>query len=397
MSHSATAANENSEKVTAKNRHISEYTKQELLKDALGTVTTGFAVFDASTGHQMFANQAFAEAFGKISSGPIDLEVLRASLGQNFHPDNSSDGASKVGYRPRSGRDFDAFNAVSGKWYLIETSFAEIDGCKTIVVVAKDTTERVLSEQKKNSQRQQLIFTSKVMSVGEMAATLAHELNQPIGSVLNYLSGCIRRLDSPSFLKEQLVEPLAEAHRQAQRAASIIDRIRQFVRSREPKMAPLDLKDVTRAVLATIEPEIKRHVVNVETNISDDLPPVYADRVMIEQVVHNLAKNAVEAMQTQVGAKHVLRIEAVTTRDDVVEVRVQDNGPGLSGQTKEQIFSPFFSTKSDGLGIGLNICRSLVEYHGGSLIFSDNASGGSTFSFTLPVADRLSEVSHGPN
>jgi C4-dicarboxylate-specific signal transduction histidine kinase len=387
MSHLAVAADKGSETAIARKKPVAEYTKRDLLQEALGVMVTAFAVFDISTGRQFFANRAFTDAFEQRSSGPIDLESLGTSLGQNLQVDNAHGETALVESRPNASRDFDAFNTASGKWYSVETSRTKIDGRDALVVIAKDTTDRILSEQKKNSQRQQLIFTSKVMSVGEMAATLAHELNQPIGSVLNYLSGSIRRLDSTNFRKEHLVEPLAEAHRQAQRAASIIERIRQFVRSREPKMDRLDLHEVIRAVLTTLEPEIKRHVVKVQTHMPDDLPTVCADRVMIEQVVHNLTKNAVEAMQTQTGVKHLLYIEASAVREGTVEIRVRDNGPGLSGQARDQIFSPFFSTKSDGLGIGLNICRSLVEYHGGSLVFSNNASGGSTFSFTLPVAD----------
>jgi C4-dicarboxylate-specific signal transduction histidine kinase len=214
---------------------------------------------------------------------------------------------------------------------------------------------------------------------------LAHELNQPIGSITNYLNGTLRYLDAHPNTDSNLLEPLRAAKKQAERAASIITRIRQFVRAREPKLNELSIDEVTSSVLTLVEPESTKYGVQIYTAIAQDLPAVRADRVMIEQVLHNLVKNAIEAMTEPTVAQKKIIIAAKKTSSNFIEISVEDAGKGLSQETGDQIFSPFFTTKTDGLGIGLNICRSMIEYHSGSLFFKNNDNRlGSTFAFTLP-------------
>jgi C4-dicarboxylate-specific signal transduction histidine kinase len=224
-----------------------------------------------------------------------------------------------------------------------------------------------------------------VMSVGEMAATLAHELNQPIGSLLNFLNGCVMRLERLQIDPQDLHAALVESRAQCERAAAIITRIRQFVRAREPRMTAVSLHEVCTTVIGTLDAEIKLHHVQVQMQVAADLPAVQADRVMLEQVVHNLAKNAIDAMRTQKPPRRLV-LRAALGRDGLVETSVQDSGPGVAEDARSHLFSPFFTTKADGLGIGLNICRSMIEFHGGSLYYDHPAAGGSRFAFTVPVS-----------
>jgi signal transduction histidine kinase len=394
VAHQATSLERRSKSLTSKPKLTRGYSTEPSLQEAIAALTSAFAIFDLCTDTLLYANPAFSSSFSADSSNSINLAQFRRIFGLHSQTiDANASESWQLTPFPYL-KDHDAFHSASGRWYCLDASQVKVSGRDAVVLICKDATERMLADQKKNSQRQQLMFTSKVMSVGEMAATLAHELNQPIGSILNYLSGCIRRLEPATDVTNQLLEPLSEAHRQAQRAASIIDRIRQFVRSREPKPDSLDISEVVRTVLAIVEPDTRRSLISVETDLPSELPLVCADRVMIEQVLHNLAKNAIEAMQMHPGIAHSLKISATPGRHEAVEISVRDTGPGLPEHTKDQVFSPFFSTKSDGLGIGLNICRSLVEYHGGSLVFSNNREGGSTFSFTLPLVQPRGEFDH---
>jgi signal transduction histidine kinase len=249
-----------------------------------------------------------------------------------------------------------------------------------------DITQRVESERFQRSQQEKLLLTSRWMSVGELTSTLAHELNQPLGAVGNYIQGTIRRLRNGDANIEEIVGALEHARLQAEHAAKVVSRMREFVRTREPRREPVSLADLVQGIVRLVEPEAQKHCVKLRLALPGDLPSALADRVMIEQVVLNLIKNAIEAMRdTAPGAREV-SVSANVNGDGQLEVSVEDAGQGLSAEAQEQIFSPFFTTKSDGMGVGLSICRSIIEYHDGGLFFTSNANGGARFWFTLPQA-----------
>ena len=249
-----------------------------------------------------------------------------------------------------------------------------------------DITQRVESERFKRSQQEKLLLTSRWMSVGELTSTLAHELNQPLGAIGNYIQGAIRRLRADDADIEAIIGALEHARLQSDHAAKVVSRMREFVRTREPRREPVLVPDLVNGIVRLVEPEAQKHCVTVRLNFAADLPAANADRVMIEQVVLNLVKNAIEAMSGTVPGAREVSISARVDADNRVEVAVEDSGQGLSTEAQEQIFSPFFTTKPDGMGIGLSICRSIIEYHDGGLFFSSNANGGARFWFTLPRA-----------
>jgi signal transduction histidine kinase len=166
----------------------------------------------------------------------------------------------------------------------------------------------------------------------------------------------------------------------------VISRVREFVRAREPRRDAQDIAAIVATVVELLRLEAERLQLRIEVALAADLPVVYADKVMVEQVLLNLVKNAIEAMREIPATKRALRIEGRRTLDGEVELRVLDRGAGLSPEQQGQVFSPFFTTKSDGLGIGLAICRSIIEYHEGRLFFEPRDGGGSVFGFTLPLA-----------
>lgn len=252
-----------------------------------------------------------------------------------------------------------------------------------------DITHRVESERFNRLHQEKLLITSRWMSVGELATTLAHELNQPLGAIGNYIQGAIRRLQSsetPNGDADRfapIIRALEHARLQADHAARVVSRMREFVRTREPSVAAVDLAQLVQGVVRLIESEAHRHRVSLRLRFPEDLPCALADRVMIEQVVLNLVKNAIEAMGASQTVEREVSVSACVTAEGLIEVSVEDTGPGLSSQTQDQLFSPFFTTKPDGMGIGLSICRSIVEHHNGGLFFSGTPTGGARFWFTL--------------
>ncbi|MEI2457165.1 sensor histidine kinase [Lysobacter firmicutimachus] len=271
----------------------------------------------------------------------------------------------------------------SGRWYALHWGRAEHQGAPAQVLTAIDISERIETLDSHKTRQEKLLFTSRLMSVGEMAATLAHELNQPLAAIMNYLNGSLRLVEQAGG-PVQVERALQAARTQAEHASAVIARVREFVRAREPRRDAHDLGQIAATVLELLRLEAERLQLRIDLGLPAQLAPVFADRVMIEQVLLNLVKNAIEAMRDIPTARRELRIDARMNLDEQIEVRVSDRGAGLSPAEQDQLFSPFFTTKTDGLGIGLAICRSIVEYHQGRLFFEPREGGGSVFGFTLP-------------
>lgn len=337
----------------------------DALLDALPYAT---AAFDGAGGALLAANARFRAAFAGL---PLDTrDALQAALAA---PD--ADPA-------------DAVRLPDDRWYRL--GWKPATGTPPLVLLtAVDISERIEALDSRSHQQEKLLFTSRMMSVGEMAATLAHELNQPLAAIVNYLNGSLRlvaRLDDPAGPPAQVARALTAARTQAEHAAAVVSRVREFVRAREPRRDAQDIAAIVHTVVELLRLEAERMHLSVDVALAPGLADVYADRVMIEQVLLNLVKNAIEAMREVPASRRALRIEGRRTLDDEIEVRVLDRGPGMSEEQRGQVFSPFFTTKADGLGIGLAICRSIIEYHEGRLFLEARDGGGSVFGFTLPLA-----------
>jgi signal transduction histidine kinase len=273
----------------------------------------------------------------------------------------------------------------SNRFFLTRTRAVRwVDGRIARLTTLGDVTDRVFAERIRQTQQDKLTRTSRLMTVGEIASTLAHEINQPLAAIANYVNGCIRRLKGNGNPDGTVIAAMEKADAQVARAGAIISRVREFVRTREPNRRATDINHLVRDTSKLMESDDEQRALRCKLDLDETLPEVFADRIMIEQVLLNLLRNAREAMQPlPVGA----RLAIIRTRrlsDDMVAVEVLDSGTGISPEAAQQLFSPFFSTKSDGMGMGLNICRSLIEYHEGRLTFEDNSGGGTIFRFTLP-------------
>jgi signal transduction histidine kinase len=224
----------------------------------------------------------------------------------------------------------------------------------------------------------------RVSAMGEMAAQLAHELTQPLGAIANYAAGCRRRLEATPGQPAELIGAVDRIGREALRAGEIIRRLRGFVRKAEPRRAPVDVNALVREVAELVDGEARERGVAIDLSLQPALPDVDADAVEIEQVLINLARNALEAMQESPGDTPTLTVATRLQDAALVEVIVRDTGPGLANGT-EVIFEPFHTTKPNGLGMGLAISRTIVESHGGTLAALPNPIRGATFRFTLPA------------
>ena len=217
--------------------------------------------------------------------------------------------------------------------------------------------------------------------MGEMASSLAHELNQPLTAIANYSMGAVAMIKAGRTDAATLLPALEKAASQAQRAGKIISRIREFVKRSEPRRQSIQISTVIENAVGLAEIHTRRRQVSIVCNLPASLPDVLADPILIEQVLLNLIKNGLEAMDHTV---HQNLLVDVFLHGDQIEVSVTDRGHGLTDP--ERLFEPFFSTKSEGLGMGLNICRTIIESHHGRLWATTNPEGGTIFRFTLPCA-----------
>ncbi len=226
-------------------------------------------------------------------------------------------------------------------------------------------------------------MTARLVTVGEMATTLAHELNQPLAAISNYSEGCVRRLRSGTWDEAELLDALEKGAAQAERASNVIQRVRNFVSRRAPNLVPCDINEVVSGVSSMIGLEARQNGAGLNLELSDAIPYVRADPLLMEQVILNLSRNALEAMHETPAGERQLTIRSRPNGHNTVEVEVADRGRGIDPQLEANLFTPFFSTKSHGMGLGLHICRSIVEAHGGHVWLSRNPGTGVTFHFSL--------------
>ena len=254
------------------------------------------------------------------------------------------------------------------------------------IAVVTDITEQKQAEETSRKQEERLQLVSRLITVGEMASTLAHELNQPLASIVNFNMGCVRRIRSGSWNAPALLGALEQASAQAERAGQIIQRIRDMVAKREPTRTALDVNAVIRELARLVELDAAKKGVRLVLDLAPGLPLVRADKVMIEQVILNLVKNAVEAMEQTDPEQRQVTMRSAVNGGRAVEIALTDRGIGVPQELCDGQFTPFFTTKRDGMGLGLSICRSIIEFHDGRLAANRNPQGGSTFRFTLPMA-----------
>jgi two-component system, LuxR family, sensor kinase FixL len=275
---------------------------------------------------------------------------------------------------------------VSSRWALQRDDNGQPAG---ILQINTDITERKRAEENLRLMQTQLAHLARLTTMGELAASIAHEINQPLAAVVTNGRACLRwmALDEPNL--DEARAAISAVVNQGMRASEIIDRIRSLLRKSPPQMTLLDINKLIREVLALINHEVQRNGVSLHADLADDPAAIAGDRVRLQQVVLNLLMNAVESICAAPGRS---RQVSVTSRNGAGEmlIAIRDSGVGIDPKHLDELFHPFFTTKPNGMGMGLAISRSTIESHGGRLWAANNPDGGATFQFTLPA-----RFSHG--
>jgi two-component system sensor kinase FixL len=249
-----------------------------------------------------------------------------------------------------------------------------------------DVTDRRHAQDEARQLQERLTHFSRLSTMGEMAAGLAHEINQPLSAIATYAQASRRLISRPDADQEEVVAALEQINVQALRAGEVIRRLRGFVKNRDVTREPVDCGRLVKDLLTLAEPDARLHNLRLRVESDATLPTVHADPIQLQQVILNLVRNAIDAMDETEDRQREVTIHTGTTEDGQVEVIVSDHGSGLSPDASDNLFNPFFTTKATGTGLGLAISRSIIRAHGGRLWHTPNQERGARFHFTLPVA-----------
>jgi two-component system, LuxR family, sensor histidine kinase DctS len=359
-----------------------EYQFRRAMEDSLHT---GLRARDLE-GRTIYVNRAFCEMVGwsaeeliGVSSPmqywiPEEIEATNEMHRRVLAGEVSHKGF-ELRFKRRNGEIFDAL--------IYEAPLLDADGNHFgWMASVLDITDRKRAEELARTQQERLQATARLVTTGELASTLAHELNQPLAAISSYASGCINGLNN-GMPHAQLGEAMQKISHQSQRAGNIIRRIQNFVRRSEPRHEKVELTRVVSEAAALLETSASKRRVRITLAFGHELPSIEGDATLLEQVVVNLMRNGMDAMGEIPESERQLRV-SVSSDADVIEVCVADRGTGISTESTEKLYTPFFTTKSEGMGMGLNICRSIIEWHRGRLWFEPNPGGGTLFRFSLP-------------
>lgn len=284
-----------------------------------------------------------------------------------------------------------------GSCFPIDLSVGEIaddTGPARFVGIIRDLTERKVVEQEIVEQRERLAHLTRLGTIGEMTTAIAHEINQPLTAISTYAQASERLLRSGTSDEAELASTLHKIGEQARRAGEVIRHLRRLVKQRDSETEIADLNELIRDLLHLAQVDTRAHGLSIHTELANRLPPIEVDSIQIQQVILNLIRNAVDAM-AEWRADDALIIRTAALDKNWVEVRVIDSGPGIPNLVLERLFEPFVTTKPDGLGVGLSICRSILNSHGGELHFDSNSPAGTVARFTLPALPDVTKAEHG--
>lgn len=346
----------------------------------------------------LFANRYYRQLFGTRPEGHLELAGGSAdtspSASDTIDMVDTFAGLPAASLTDTASETQEIYLPHQQRWFEVRRQYIQwVDGHLAQLQVATDITARRHAEELARQQDQRLQFTGRLMTMGEMASSLAHELNQPLAAINNYCMGTAALVRAGKTAPDTLLPALEKTSQQAVRAGMIIKRIRSFVKRSEPKRQSTSIYEIVADAVGLAEIEARKRRIRIATDLPAGLPQIYVDPVLIEQVLVNLLKNAAEAMQSYTPPSGQRRDPAIHLRvlkqDKAVEFIVADQGPGVDEATMEQLFEPFFSTKSDGMGMGLNICRSIIESHHGRLWVENNyvnhVRSGCSFCILLPL------------
>lgn len=395
---------------------------REQLSASYERFTTVLEALDASVSvaplgseELLFTNKLYRLWFSDQTSGHVRM-AARAGLPPKLPSDESRDNVdSFVGMPTDTLVDIETESAEIfvpelDKWLEVRTRYLTwVDGRLAQMVIATDISPRRLAEEQSAAQAERAQNASRLITMGEMASSVAHELNQPLTAINNYCNGMVSRIKAKQITEEDLLGALEKTARQAQRAGQIIQRIRSFVKRSEPNRALSEIALMVGEAVELAEIELRRFNVRLTYHVAEPLPALLVDPILIEQVLVNLLKNAAESidMAQRSTEDRSIGLRVVPTVVDgkaVVEFSVLDSGKGIAPEVMSRLYEAFYSTKADGMGIGLSLCRSIVESHQGRMkaenIYNGSEVTGCLFSFWIPrpgSAPAKAALQHQPD
>jgi PAS domain S-box-containing protein len=349
---------------------------------------TGSWAWNRSSGEMLWSREHF-RIFGL---DPIHTKVSYRLFFQMVHPDERARVEREFQEAIRAGRDFESEYRIARPDGVVKhihshayAVFGQPEKLTEYVGTVADVTERRHGEESLGSMQAELARASRAITLGQLMASIAHEVNQPLAALVANANAALRWLAWKKPRIDEAQRALARIVRDGNRASGIITRIRALVRKTRVQRSRLSLNSVVHEVLVLLKTELRRNDITVRTDLAERLPPIRGDRVQMQQVLLNLVVNGIEAMGTLTTRPRLLVI--ATTADAAgVAVSVEDCGIGLAEGVLERVFEPFYSNKPEGMGIGLAISRSIIEAHGGRLWAMRNEVAGATFQFRLPFA-----------
>ncbi|MBA3592287.1 MAG: PAS domain S-box protein [Polaromonas sp.] len=353
----------------------------------------------------LFANKLYRAWFGGDVAGHMNL-IAQAGVPAVHPTDDTLDAVDGLAGFPTDtlttaqSENAEIFVPELGKWLEVRSRYLTwVDGRLAQMVIASDITPRRHAEEQAALQAERAQSASRLITMGEMASSVAHELNQPLTAINNYCNGMVSRIKGQQISNEDLLVALEKTAKQAHRAGQIIQRIRSFVKRSEPNRSSADVATMVSNAMELADIELRRHNVRLSHYIAARLPPVMVDPILIEQVLINLMKNGAEsiAQAKRPTARRSVELRVVPKTIDeqnVIEFSVLDSGKGMSPEVISRLYEAFYSTKAEGMGIGLKLCRSIVESHQGRMqaenLYNGDEVVGCRFTFWVPVTPLLS-------
>lgn len=364
----------------ARLRDALEHSDERFLRVLDGIDAAVFVTDEA--GKVPYANRRLAALVGG-DAVPLDVPAIAGRFVPHGERETSMTQPSSWG------DGTEVVDVRDGRRYLVQArDITWVDRARAHLVVMNDVTAQRTAEDLQRQHVEAMHRTGRIVALTEATTTVAHELNQPLAAIVGYNAACLRLLEGAPGELGEIREAMEKCRAQAVRAGEILKRLRELTQRRAPAFEPCDVNDVVRKSLAWLERDLERAGVSVGLELDRRIPTVEADRVLIEQVLLNLVQNAVDAMRDCPSSRRHLTVSSSPAADGTVCVTVADRGHGIPPDVSERLYSPFFTTKRAGLGLGLSICRSIVEMHRGRLTHRNREGGGAEFEILLPPFAR---------